>query len=135
MATYTLNGNQATVAAGNKGCVASWAPSAGQKRIKWYEFLIGATNVPNATDCAIQVEISRLTATTSLAGTSFTPNATDGADGAAGTVALVNITTEPNSAIIGATPLMNFGLNQRNTTRWIASQESQYLIGPATFMN
>jgi hypothetical protein len=135
MATYTMNGNQATLTSTNKGTVGCWAVTATAKRIKWYEFVVGASNVPNATDCALQIDISRLLSTTSLAGTSFTPNATDSADGAAVTTALVNITTEPNSAIIGTTPLMNFGLNQRNTFRWIAAQESQYLIGPGTNLN
>jgi hypothetical protein len=136
MATYTLNGNTSAVnTVGLRGTVACWAVTATLKRIKWYEFVIGATAVPNATDCAIQIDISRLLSTTSLAGTAFTPNATDPADGAALTQALVNITTEPNSAIVGTTPLMNFGLNQRNTFRWIAAQESQYLIGPGTNLN
>ena len=72
--------------------------------------------------------------TTSLAGTAFTPNPTDPADGAALIVAAVNITTEPSAAIISSS-LFNVGLNQRATTRWIAAQESQYLIVPATAVN
>lgn len=80
------------------------------------------------------MDISRLSQTTSLAGTAFTPNATDPADGAALTVAAVNETTEPSAALIANT-LFNTGLNQRATTRWIAAQESQYLIAPATAVN
>jgi hypothetical protein len=80
------------------------------------------------------VDISRLSQTTSLAGTAFTPNPTDPADGAALTVSAVNETTEPSAALI-ATTLFNTGLNQRATTRWIAAQESQYLIAPATTIN
>jgi hypothetical protein len=44
------------------------------------------------------------------------------------------MTTEPAAALI-ASSLFNTGLNQRATTRWIASQESQYLIAPATTIN
>src|SRR6202453_2017790 len=98
------------------------------------EFILGATANPNATDTYIQVDISRLAQTTSLAGTAFTPNPTDPADGTALIVAAVNITTEPASALIANT-LFNTGINQRATTRWIAAQESQYLIAPATSTN
>jgi hypothetical protein len=98
------------------------------------EWTLGATASPNATDCNIQVDISRLSQTTSLAGTSFTPNPTDSADGAAVTLANVNETTEPSAALI-ATSLYNIGMNQRATIRWSALQESQALIGPATAAN
>lgn len=134
MATYAVGGNQSALTSTNKGTVATWAVTATLKRIKWYEIIIGATGNPNATDTYIQVDVSRLAATTSIAGTSFTPVATDSADGAAVTVALTNETTEPASALI-SNSLLNFGLNQRNTTRWIAGQESQYLISPATNIN
>ena len=133
MATYAVGGNQGTVSSSYKGAAATWC-SATLKRHKWYEFVLGATANPNATDTYVQVDISRLSQTTSLAGTAFTPTATDPADGAALTVAAVNITTEPSAALI-ATSLFNTGINQRATTRWIAAQESQYLIAPATTIN
>ena len=134
MATYAIGGNQATISSSNKGAVAAWAVTATLKRTKWYELIIGATGNPNSTDTFFQIDVSRLASTTSIAGTSFVPNPTDPADGAAVTVALTNITTEPAAALI-SNSLLNFGLNQRNTTRWISSQESQYLIGPATNLN
>lgn len=133
MATYAVGGNQGTLTSSYKGHVATWC-SATLKRHKWYEILIGATGNPNATDTYIQVDVSRLSQTTSIAGSAFTPNPTDPADGASLTVALANETTEPSAALI-ATSLLNFGVNQRNTTRWISSQESQYLIAPATTIN
>lgn len=135
MATYAASGNQGTISASYKGTVATWAVTANLKRIKWYEMVIGATGNPNATDTYIQIDVSRLAATTSIAGTT-TSNvfATDAADGAALSQVLTNATTEPAAALISSS-LMNFGLNQRNTTRWIASQESQYLISPATNLN
>jgi hypothetical protein len=133
MATYSIGGNQSTVASSYKGVVATWC-SATLKRTRWYEFVLGATANPNATDTYLQVDISRLAQTTSLAGTAFTPNPTDPADGAALTVAAVNLSTEPAGALISST-LFNTGINQRATTRWIAAQESQYLIAPATLTN
>jgi hypothetical protein len=80
------------------------------------------------------VNISRLSGTTSLAGTAVTPSPTDPADAACSTLAAQTITTEVNSAILGVS-LFTTGLNQRATTRWIAAQESQYLIAPATSQN
>ena len=133
MGYYALGGNQGTIASAYKGAVASWCPAT-TKRHKWYEFVLGATANPNATDTYIQVDISRLSQTTSLAGTAYTPNALDSADGAAAIVAATNITIEPSAALI-ASSLFNTGINQRATTRWIAAQESQYLVAPATTIN
>jgi len=56
------------------------------------------------------------------------------ADAAAVTLAAKTLTTEVNSAILGVS-LFNTGINQRATTRWIAAQESQYLISPTTVQN
>lgn len=134
MATYAVGGNQGTISSSYKGCVAVWAITATPKRTKWYELVIGATGNPNATDTYFQIDVSRLSQTTSIAGSAFTPAPTDPADGAAVSVALTAESTEPSAALI-ASSLLNFGLNQRNTTRWISSQESQYLIGPATGLN
>ena len=50
------------------------------------------------------------------------------------TLAAKTLTTEVNSAILGVS-LFNTGINQRATTRWIAAQESQYLISPTTVQN
>ena len=134
MATYAVGGNQGTLSSSYKGALALIAPSSNPRRIKLYEYKLGATGNPNSTDTYIQFDISRLSQTTSLAGTAFTPNQTDGADQAALSLANTNQTTEPAAALI-ATSLDNFGVNQRSTVRWVASQESQNLIGPATSQN
>jgi len=134
MATYAVGGNQGTMSSSYKGLAALWTPASTGRRIKLYEYKIGATGNPNATDTYIQFDISRLSQTTSLAGTAFTPNPTDPADAAAVTVAATNETTEPSAALI-ATSLENLGINQRSTVRWIAAQESQYLISPTTVGN
>jgi len=133
MATYAIGGSITTMTSTYKGAAATWS-GATTRRHKWYEFVLGATANPNATDTYIQVDISRLTGTTSLAGTAFTPVATDAADQAAVIAAANVLTTEVNSALVGGS-LFNTGINQRATTRWIAAQESQYLIAPATAGN
>jgi hypothetical protein len=135
MAYYAAAGTvgSATMTSTYKGLVATWAPATA-RRIKWYEFVVGAISNPNATDTYIQVDISRLSGTTSLAGAAVTPAPLDPADQAAATLAAGTLTTEVNSALVG-TSLFNTGINQRATTRWIAAQESQYLITPATAAN
>ncbi len=129
MATYAVPGFQGTMSSSYKSSATIW-PGATPRRFKWYEIVAGAVQNPNATDCAIQLDVSRFTTTTGLAGTAFTPNPTDFADAACSAVAAVNITTE--AVVTANSSILNFGLNQRNTTRWISSQESQYLIVPAT---
>lgn len=133
MAYYAVGGTATSLTSTYKGVAVTWA-AATPRRLKWYEFVIGATANPNATDTYIQVDISRLSGTTSLAGTAITPAPLDPADGAASTLAAGIITTEVNAALVG-TSLFNTGINQRATTRWIAAQESQYLIAPATAQN
>src|SRR5215475_15333373 len=125
MPYYAMGGLQGTTTSTNKGTAATWTISGSLKRIKWYEIIIGATGNPNATDTYIQVDVSRMTYTSLIVGTTGTNNPLDTADGSSVMTSLVNITTELNANSITVS-LMNFGLNQRNTTRWIAAQESQY---------
>ena len=129
MATYAVPGFQGTMSTAYKGSVACWG-SATPRRVKWYEVIAGAVQNPNATDCAIQLDISRFTTTTGLAGTAFTPNPTDPADAACQAVVAINLTVDP--IVTANSSVLNFGLNQRGTTRWIPAQESQYLILAAT---
>jgi hypothetical protein len=129
MAYYGIQGLQSAVSSSYKGAAASWCPASNTKRHKWYEFILGATSNPNATDTYIQFDISRFTTTSSLAGSAYTPSPLDLADGTALIVAANTLTGEP--AAFGAS-LFNTGINQRATTRWIAAQESQYLVAPAT---
>lgn len=132
MPYYGVPGNTAALSTTYKSLATLWASGA-TKRIKWYEIITGAVQVPNATDCAIQVDVSRIATTTGLAGTAYTPNLLDPADGPAVTVAAVAVSTEPVVLAAGSgLNLLNFGINERGTTRWVASQESQYLIVPAT---
>ncbi len=129
MATYAVPGFQATMSSTYKSSVSTWGPAT-PRRHKWYEIIAGAVQNPNATDCAIQLDVSRFSSTSGLAGTAFTPNPTDPADAACTTVVAVNLSAEPG--LVANSQILNFGLNQRGTTRWIAAQESQYLIVAAT---
>ena len=131
MATYNVGGNQGTLSSSFKGTVALLGGGTLPRRIKLLEYKIGATGNPNATDTYIQFDISRLSNTTSLAGTAFTPNPDDGADAASVSLGNVNQTVEPSAALI-TTSLDNYGINQRGTVRMVVSQESWSATTPAT---
>jgi len=136
MATYQINANQGTVATTAKGTMALWSPSGALRRLKIYEFDVGATAAPNTNDCNITIALSRAFTTSTVVGTAYTPNATDPADGAADGTSLVNITTELAAAGISTgLPEYNNGMNQRNTIRWVAAQESQFLICQAVALS
>lgn len=95
-----------------------------------YEFEIGADNVPNATDCPINWDISSQTA----AGTStaLTPTLIDqgGGDAAALLTYAANYTAE--GTVTASSSVFYLGLNQRASQRWIARDEKSALIVAAT---
>ncbi len=134
MATYQVNANQTSVSTTAKGTAGMWTSTAGGlRRLKIYEFDVGATGVPNGTDCNITIDLSRMTYTSLIVGTVYVANPTDPADGAANALVNVNIATElAANSVSTATPEYHNGMNQRNTIRWVAAQESQYLISAAT---
>jgi hypothetical protein len=132
MATYQINGNQAAVTTTAKGTMLLYTVTT-LRRLKIYEFDVGATGVPNATDCNITIDLSRSIQTSLIAGSAYSPNPTDPADGAGAATSLINITTELTGAnFSSSTPEYTNGMNQRNTIRWVAAQESQFLISAAT---
>src|SRR6516225_3441467 len=132
MATYQINANQGTVSTTSKGTMLLWTVTT-LRRLKIYEFDVGATGVPNATDCDISIDLARSVATSLVAGTAYAPNPTDPADGDGAATSVINITTELTGAnFSSAAPEYSNGMNQRNTIRWVAAQESQFLISAAT---
>lgn len=104
------------------------------KRIKLYEIMVGAISNPNGTDTYIQFDVSRMTATGAGANTALTPRALDPADSAAIAVAGTNATAEA-TAITANSSVWNEGVNQRNSLRWVAPQESQYIVVPSVAAN
>jgi hypothetical protein len=109
--------------------VATWCSSIA-RRHRWFQFDLAAIAAATDPDTYFQVDISRLSQTTSLAGSAFIPIPYD-ADGPASMLAAVNMTVEPAAAQIGAS-LFNRGLGQRASMKWSAAHESQMLIAPAT---
>lgn len=128
MGYYVVPGNQASLTTTGKTAVQT-SGAATPRRHKYSEIVMGALANPNATDTGLTFDVVRITATSTA--TAYTPNQSDLADAACSTVAGINATAEPS---IASTPLTLglFPLNQRNTVRWVAVQESQMMTMPAT---
>jgi hypothetical protein len=132
MPYYSVPGSQATVTSGYKTGAQAQASATPTRRGKITEFYFGAISNPNSTtDCAVQVDLSRMTATGAGAATAWTPNPMDPADGAAQSTAYINATAEATT-ITANSSLWNNGLNQRNSIRVMLPQESQYIVWPTT---
>jgi hypothetical protein len=93
---------------------------------------MGAASAPNATDTPIQYDLSRVTSSAS-GGTSYAPQVLDPADIA--TPSAVAYITASGATLTANSSVFNVNLNQRNSQRWTAAQESQMLIYPATASN
>ncbi len=130
MPYYHVPGRQDVVSSSYKTAAQTNATGT-NKRGKISEINLGTLANPNATDTYVDWDLSRITATGAGAYTAFTPNPWDGADGVAVNVAGINATAEATTITANST-LKRWGMNQRNTLRWVAPQESQMLIWPAT---
>lgn len=93
---------------------------------------MGAASAPSATDTPIQYDVSRIASSTS-GGTSYAPQCTDPAE-AQSPAALAYITASGATVTVNSS-LFSIPLNQRNSQRWTAAQESQMLIWPASSGN
>lgn len=131
MALYVLPG-LATITTSYKTAAVAYATSAVQlRRGKVMELILGATGVPNATDCPIQWDLSRQTAVgTAMA---FTPNPMHSTDAPACATAGVNATVE--GTITASSSLFNVGANQRQSINWKAFDENSAPTWPATANN
>jgi hypothetical protein len=94
------------------------AATATLRRAFIYEFGVGASGTPNATDCEI---VWNMASCTSIGtGVSMTVNKLDAADAAAGTVATGNNTAEPTVTAETQT-IWTLAANQRASYRWVVA--------------
>jgi hypothetical protein len=128
MAKYAITGTQSTVSGSYKSVLSIAATSGSLRRGKVYDLLIGTNGTP--ADNYLQWDISRMTAAGTA--TSVTPQALDPADVAALGSANNNYTAEPT--ITASSSLLNVGVNQRASYRWVAAPGSE-LVFPATAAN
>lgn len=134
MAYYIISNNddstEQNISSTYKTIVQISAITATLKRALVSDVLVGASDVPNATDCAIVYDISRNTTTTT--GTAITATKLNPADAASGMTTKVNFTIEP--IITATSSLLTLALNQRASQRWVAAPGSELVI-PATDAN
>ena len=99
-----------------------------------YEFEVGASGVPNATDCAIVWDLSRATAIGTPSATGVV-NPLDPADAASSHVSSVNHPTiEPT--ITANSQVWGLAANQRASYRWVVNPGGPgELVIPATNVN
>jgi hypothetical protein len=128
MAKYAITGTQATVSGSYKSVLSIAATTGALRRGKVYDVLIGTNGTP--ADNYLQWDISRMTAVGTA--TAVTPQALDPADAAALATAANNYTAEPT--ITANSSLLNVGVNQRASYRWVAAPGSE-LVFPATANN
>lgn len=103
------------------------------RRIMLYEIEMGQTGALASTDCQVQWDVSRFSATNALAGTAVVPNLLDPAD-----VSPLSLFFNAISAELTYTGanfglgLKNWGINQRGSYRWRALDDGDNLIIAAT---
>lgn len=125
-ATPTLN----NVASSVKTMLQAAAATATLRRAFVYEYKVGPSGLPNATDCEIAWTVIKQT-TAGTGGVALTANAIDQADAAAGTVCLGSLTAEPTGAETGI--LDHVPANQRGTYQWQVNPNGPgELVIPAT---
>lgn len=103
------------------------------RRVMVYEIEMGQTGALASTDCQVQWDVSRFSATNTLAGTAVVPNLLDPADVSPLTLFFNAISAELTytGANFGLS-LKNWGINQRGSYRWRALDDGDNLIIAAT---
>lgn len=100
-------------------------PASGMRRVRIYDVVVGSDGT--AGDNSFLFQFDR--ASTANTGTAVTPRAHDPGDVACGTLGLENLTAEGTP---GDLKILSIPLNQRATFRWIALDQKDELIIPAT---
>jgi hypothetical protein len=135
MPFYYISGSLTASAAFNQHGSLAYATStngSALRRGRVYELLMGAASAPAATDTPIAYDLSRITTSTS-GGTSYAPQCTDPAE--LQTPSALGYITASGATVTANSTVFDVVLNQRNSQRWTAAQESQMLIWPATSGN
>jgi hypothetical protein len=103
------------------------------RRIMVYEIEMGQTGPLSSTDCQVQWDVSRFSATNALVATAVVPNLMDGGDVSPLTLAWYNVTTELTyTGVNFGLSIKNWGINQRGSYRWRALDDGDNIIVAAT---
>jgi hypothetical protein len=132
MANYEAPLLQGACGTAYKTAGALWV-GATARRIMLYEVELGQTGALSSTDCQLQWDLSRFSATAILTATAVTPNSNDEADVAAASQFANNATTELTYTTAGAgLSLKQWAINQRGSYRWRALDDGDQIVVAAT---
>ena len=134
MPDYGFAFQQATLSTSYKtaGVIGPSSGVAPLRRVRIFEFSVGQ-GTPNATDSAIQWDMSRVTAWTTYAASTGNPSPVDPADTSAQALANQNFSAEPAYASASAgLDIWNLTINQRAAYRWIAKDGKEIVIPAVT---
>ena len=134
-ANNLLGGTQQNMTTTFKTLVNVYATSGALQRTYVSEVSIGASDVPNATDCPVIFDLSLMTAEGTA--TTVTPNANTVLE--TGTMAGCRATSKANHTaeptITSNSSRLAKAMNQRATYRWVAISDDSRIIGPAVASN
>lgn len=139
MALYGTTNVSATTPAlqnlstGYKTLLQLTAQTTGLRRAFIYEFDVGASGLPNSTDCEIVWSV--IPQTSVGTGTAMQSNKMDSSDAAATSVSTGNHTAEPTNGG-EANVIWTLGANQRASYRWVVAPGGPgEIVVPATNVN
>lgn len=134
MANYEAPILQGTISTSFKTAGALY--STGVRRLMVYELEFGQTGALSSTDCQVQWDLSRFSATAVLTATSVIPNLLDTADSSPLAQFLNNATTELTyTTVNNGLSLKSFAINQRGSYRWRALDDGDNILIPGTASN
>jgi hypothetical protein len=123
-------GTQQPTATAYVGAILGMTAATSPHRIKIYDVLIGTNGTP--ADNFVEWDISRVTTSSSAAGTILAATVLDSADSAVSTICTVN--SSAFGTITTGSNVFYIGVNQRASYRWVAAPGSE-LVSPATSSN
>lgn len=121
-ASNELGGTRQATASTYKTALTITAATATLTRALLFDLTVGTNGTP--ADNAMEFDVSRVTAVGT--GTTVTANPLDTTIRASGSVATANHTVEPT--VTAASSLLQFGMNQRASYRWVAAPNSEMII-------
>ncbi len=132
MANYDAPLLQSTVSTAYKSAGVLYE-SATVRRLMIYEIEMGQTGGLSSSDCQVQWDVSRFSATNALAGSAVVPNLLDPADTSPLSLYFNNITTELTyTGVNFGLSVKNWGINQRGSYRWRGLDDGDSIIVAAT---
>ena len=135
MANYGAPILQGTISTTYKSAGVLYANTAANtaRRIQLYEIEMGQTGPLASTDCQVQWDVSRFSATNSLAGSAVVPNLLDPADVSPLSLFFNAISAELiYTGVNFGLSIKNWAFNQRGSYRWRALDDGDNIVVAAT---